>query len=174
MLIIQKLFKKATYNITLVQVLWTTHNRPYWTTVSQLRFLHPFSSVQIQHSASQQKSDRGHPAKKTAEKIRGSQVSPAERMAKLKSMHQSANSGNLRKVEVTCNHVEKVKTMRCFWEMKFEPEVSMQAQICSILSIFPRYQKHQQGVVKHSFSHASFTAQTYHINTIYCTLTYWH
>lgn len=82
-------------------------------------------------------------------------------MAKLKSMLQSANSGNLSKVEVTCNHVEKVKTMRCFWEMKFEPEVSMQAQICSILSIFPRYQKHQQGVVKHSFSHASFTAQTY-------------
>lgn len=140
--------------------------RPYWTTVSQL--LHPFSSVQAQHSAGQQKSEL-QLGRLQRRQERGSQVSPTERMAKLKSANRRANSGNLSAMAITCN-VEKVQTMRCFWEMKFEPEVSMQAQICSILSISPKYQKHQQGVVKHSFSHDFL--QTKLIHTICCTLTY--
>lgn len=86
-------------------------------------------------SASQQKATKSLSSQEHCwEDQRGSQVSPTERMAKLKLKHQSANSGNLSKVAITCN-VEKVKTMRCFWEMKFEPEVSPQEQICSI-SIF--------------------------------------
>lgn len=46
-------------------------------------------------------------------------------MAKLRSVHQCANGGNPTRLALTCN-LEKVKAMRCFWEMKFEPEVSMQ------------------------------------------------
>lgn len=121
-------------------MLWATHSRPYWTT-SLNSFFHPFfhsfsSSVQVQHPANQQKSNKEviQLERLQRRQKRRSQDSPTERMAKLKSVHQNANSGNLSKVAITCN-VEKVKTMRYFWEMKFEPEVSMQAPIYSILGI---------------------------------------
>lgn len=45
-------------------------------------------------------------------------------MAKLKSVHNGANSRNMTKLALF-PYLEKVKTMRCYWEMKFDPEVSM-------------------------------------------------
>lgn len=52
-------------------------------------------------------------------------MSPSGRMAKLKSVHQCTSSRNMTKLALF-PYLEKVKTMRCFWEMKFEPQVSMQ------------------------------------------------
>ncbi|XP_026169070.1 myosin light chain kinase 3 isoform X2 [Mastacembelus armatus] len=43
-------------------------------------------------------------------------------MAKMKSVHQCATGQNMTKLAFS-PHLEKVKTMRCFWEMKFEPEL---------------------------------------------------
>lgn len=46
-------------------------------------------------------------------------------MAKRKSLHQCASTGNTSRLAISPN-LEKVKTVRCFWEMKIEPEVIAQ------------------------------------------------
>lgn len=67
---------------------------------------------------------RGRPVQKAGTEVHLAQTATV-RMAKRKSVHQCACTGNTSRLAIIPD-LEKVKTVRCFWEMKIEPEVITQ------------------------------------------------
>lgn len=80
-------------------------------------------SFVIQKAQPKEAQQRGQPVQKAGTEVHLAQTTV--RMAKCKSVHHSACTGNTSRLEIIPN-LEKVKTVRCFWEMKTEPEVTIQ------------------------------------------------
>lgn len=89
------------------------------TTISPL-----FSPFIIQKAQPKEAHQRGRPVQKAGTEVHLAQTATV-RMAKRKSVHHCACTGNTSRLAIIPN-LEKVKTVRCFWEMKTEPEVITQ------------------------------------------------
>lgn len=82
---------------------------------------------------------KGSTPKRTASPESGHRSSLSQtatvRTAKCKSAHHCACTGNTSRLDIIPN-LEKVKTVRCFWEMKTEPEVVTQRNPpCSLRAV---------------------------------------
>lgn len=78
----------------------------------------------IQKAQPNEAHQRGRPVQKAGTEVHLAQTATV-RMAKRKSVHHCACTGNTSRLAIIPN-LEKVKTVRCFWEMKTEPEVITQ------------------------------------------------